>query len=257
MMSKIQYQSIDIASPVRIMIEGLQSGITTQDLLIMTVCSIFFITMYFTLEKQVVTLKSRSWIIMLLASSVLAPFGAYYAYDVIMNMKWNDEYIYGEDMATRFVILYFTASNIVDFFIGFMRYREHVDPLTTVFHHIFYVIFMLVILSYNYSRGFVICFFMEIPTWFLALGSVWPSLRSDYLFGVSFFLTRVLFNAFQAYKLAQLHNDGYIWKICCMVLCLHLYWFKTWWDKYGTYYNYGYNLLQAEMSTIKAAKKID
>ena len=115
---------------------------------------------------------------------------------------------------------------------------------------------MSVILTNHYSRGFVVCFLMEAPTLLLALGSVWESCRSDYIFGVVFFLTRILFNAFQAYKLAQLNPEGAIWKVCCAVLCLHLYWFKKWWDKYGSYYNYGYNLLQVEVSTLNVGKSV-
>jgi hypothetical protein len=217
----------------------------------------FYIIAYAFLEQTVNNLKSRSWIIMFLASAVLAPLGAYYAFDVIWYSRWKNDHIYGEDLVSRLIILYFTASNIADLGIGVARYPSLVDPLTTLFHHFFYVIFMLVILTHHYSRGFVICFFMEVPTFVLAIGSVWNDLRSDYLFGVSFFLTRILFNAFQAYKLAQLNSDGYIWKVCVLVLCLHLYWFSKWWSKYGSYYNYGYNILQAEVaSSLNSKKKV-
>lgn len=169
----------------------------------------------------------------MLTSPVLSIFGLYYAFKAVYYSLWTIEYIYSENFVTRVIIIFFTASNVMDLGLGVFQYPKHLDILTSYIHHLFYTAFMLVILFSNYSRGFVICFCMELPTFVLAIGTVYNSLRSDLLFGISFFITRILFNIYQAYMLRQLHPDGMIWRTCVLVLCFHIYWFVTWWRKYG------------------------
>lgn len=243
-----------LVQPVQQMMSILTEKVSKDDVTSFLLSSLFFLLCYTIIERTTETTKSRSWIIMLLGSSVLSPVGAFYAFQTMWYGKWTSEFIYSDDFLSRQIMIYFVASNVMDLVIGSIRYPAFIDPFTTTCHHIFYIAFALSIISSNYSVGFMLCFFMEVPTLIMALGTVWPYLRSDYLFGVVFFLTRILFNAFQAYKLFQIHPNGWIWKVCTMVLCLHLHWFRQWWDKYGSYYNFGYNILQAEVSTTLQTK---
>ena len=58
--------------------------------------------------------------------------------------------------------------------------------------------------------------------------------RSDVAFGATFFLTRIMYNAVLAYRLADMASfQGVIWKVCVAVLLLHLYWFYKWFHVYG------------------------
>jgi hypothetical protein len=170
---------------------------------------------------------------MLLSSSVLSVFGCTAVYKIFAEDKWEADYIYGEEFESRCIALFFIAANIMDLVIGFIRYPEYLDPLTTIFHHIFYISFMAILLAMSYTRGFLLCFLLEIPTVVLALGSVWPSLRSDLLFGVTFVPTRLVFNAYLAFKLGMMHPEGYVWRVCMCVLGLHIYWFYNWSKTYG------------------------
>lgn len=204
-----------------------------SDYVTFILCCGYFVLGYFLFEKSASTIKSKSWIISMLTSPILSIFGLYYATMATYKSLWTIEYIYSENVITRAIIIFFTASNVMDLAVGVFYYPKHLDILMSYFHHLFYTAFMAVILFSNYSRGFVICFCMELPTFILALGTVYDSLRNDKLFGISFFFTRILFNAYQAYMLRQLHPDGMIWKTCVVVLCFHLYWFETWWRKYG------------------------
>lgn len=170
---------------------------------------------------------------MFFSSSILSIFGVMHVVQTILSNSWTLEAIYTESFVHRSVILFFTCSNIMDLLIGFKYYPKYLDPISTIAHHIFYIIFMLALLANHYSSGFQLCFLMEVPTFILAAGIIYKSLRSDILFGVSFLITRILYNAFLAYKLAMLSPTGIIWKICICVLCLHLYWFHKWCNVYG------------------------
>jgi hypothetical protein len=170
---------------------------------------------------------------MLISSFFLSIVGVVHVSETLMTNRWSLSDIYTENSFSRSIILFFLASNVMDLALGVNDYPKYLDPLSTIMHHIFYIIFMLILLSYHYSTGFQLCFLMEIPTFVLAIGTVYKSLRSDFAFGLSFLLTRVLYNAFLAYKLATLSWDGMIWKTCVGVLCIHLYWFQKWVKVYG------------------------
>lgn len=180
------------------------------------------------LETYVASVKSKSWIIMLTSSGLLSLFGTFYVARAQIYSLWTNEHIYADDKLSRLILLFFLATNIMDLIIGAICYPEFVDPFSSIAHHIFYNIFITILLFHGYSRGFVLCFLMEIPTFILALGTVWKEYRSDVLFGVSFLLTRVFYNAYLAYRLRLLSPDGNIWKVCVLVLGLHLFWFSKW-----------------------------
>jgi len=53
------------------------------------------------------------------------------------------------------------------------------------------------------------------------------------LFGATFVVTRLIYNAYLAYQLACISPSGMIWKVCCIVLLVHIYWFYKWCIIYG------------------------
>lgn len=178
--------------------------------------------------------KQKSWVITCVSSFILTFVGFYSTLDALYNDKFNFDHIYGgEDVYSRFVVIFFTCVNIVDLAMGYMYYPSHMDTMTTIVHHYFYIGFMLTLLSLNYSRGFLLCFAMEAPTFVLSVGSIFPSYRSDFTFGFSFVLTRLIYNAFLAYQLYLVTPSGYIWRVCVLVLTVHMYWFYKWWYLYG------------------------
>ena len=195
--------------------------------------SILILIVYSVMEKFIPTIKGKAWIIMLISSSTLSIFGLYYVVYAEIYQKWNSQFIYNEDYFSRCILLFFLASNVMDLVIGIFQYPKFLDPFSTIAHHIFYISFITILLSHHYSQGFILCFFMEVPTVILSIGTVWKHLRSDILFGVTFLLTRIIYNIILIYKLAVIGYEGWIWKICSLVLCLHLYWFSKWVKQYG------------------------
>lgn len=86
-----------------------------------------------------------------------------------------------------------------------------------------------------FSGAFTICLIEEFPTLLLALGSVFPSLRSDYGFGWSFFALRIVYHAyFASFAFANM-ADPTVLILYLFTFFLHFYWFKNWINKYGMY----------------------
>lgn len=221
----------------------IQDGFNIYDIpIFFSACFAIWI-LYNTLSKELETVKAKAWIIMLISSTVLSIFGTVHVLQTIVTNAWSSDKIYCENWLSRCVLLFFTASNVMDLFIGKQEYPKHLDPFSTIFHHIFYIGFMIALLSHHYSTGFLLCFFMEIPTFILAIGTVYKGFRSDMLFGISFLITRVAYNAYLAYQLYKISPSGVIWKVCVCVLVMHLYWFKKW------VYVYGKSLLVSSKSS--------
>ena len=109
-----------------------------------------------------------------------------------------------------------------------------------------------------FCNAFLALYVIEVPIFFLSLGSIFPSLRTDIGFGVTFFLLRIclhaymvcvfvhyvircisLFNQLLCFILSQASLayysdvDSPIMVLYLLTLCLHLFWFTNWFSKYG------------------------
>lgn len=73
----------------------------------------------------------------------------------------------------------------------------------------------------------------ELPTFLLALGTVFPSMRTDMGFGVTFFVFRVSFHAaMMAYSFYS--GVSTLVKILYgITMTMHLFWFNSWLKKYS------------------------
>lgn len=174
--------------------------------------------------------KARAWIITLAGSFGLSVLSTIYVIDAckLHGLVWTDGYIHGEDQLSRIGVLYFVSINVMDLTLGSMFYPKYLDPLSAWFHHIAYLVFAFCLLAHHYARGLLICFFMEYPTFVLALGSLLPEYRMDLVFGILFFLTRILYNMFLIGSLYNVAPEGLIWRICTATICLHFFWFYKW-----------------------------
>ena len=174
--------------------------------------------------------KIQAWLIMLISSFILTLTGFYFAITAEMNRElyWTVSYIYSDHLFSRVILIFFTSCNIMDLGLGFFYYKEFLYPLTTICHHIFFIFIVIIFLGTHTTTGFLITFVFELPTFLLSLGTIWPSLRNDLLFGITFFLTRICFHILSVYRLASLGFDGIAWKVLCLPFILHLHWFYKW-----------------------------
>ena len=222
------------------MIEGLSGWDMLVFAISVCVCTAFFLSTH-----KLTTPRGKSWLISCLSSSILSVHGVHRLVDAIINKNFTYEHIFGgEDDLSRIFMMFFMAEMTCDILLGLIYYRKHQDVLSCYVHHIFYVWWVYYLVSHNFSRGFNFCFVMEIPTFILALGSVNAKYRNDLLFGVSFFLTRIVFHLFLIYVYGSLWYESIVWKICSLAFVLHIYWFSNWYTSYGV--NYAKSMLKKD-----------
>ncbi|KAJ7220848.1 hypothetical protein GGX14DRAFT_676218, partial [Mycena pura] len=81
-----------------------------------------------------------------------------------------------------------------DLTVGAICYRSQMNFLTGWVHHVAYVGVNEIAIRQGCAHIFCLAAFMELPTFLLGLGTVVPRLRSDRLFAIVFFLTRIVFH---------------------------------------------------------------
>lgn len=174
------------------------------------------------------TTKQKAWIIMLQSTFTLSICGTI---ALMLNETynlWNQDFMYSDSFWPRVVLLYFTATNVMDLAIGYVEYPKYLDPLSTIFHHIVYIGLALHLLRRRTTNGFMIMYFMEIPTFLLSLGTIWPKYRLDLSFGVIFFVTRIAYNIYVIYRLFVVNYAMFDWLLGIGTLILHSFWFSKW-----------------------------
>ena len=131
---------------------------------------------------------------------------------------------------------------MTDLLYGLIFYREQLGILTTYFHHTMYTWLMYFAITGNglfmttpgpFTTAFMFSTLEEIPTFLLALGSIFPGCRTDMGFGVTFFVFRILYHSCLLFHV--IYTGGYspVIGLLVLTLCMHLNWFTTWAMKYG------------------------
>ena len=134
---------------------------------------------------------------------------------------------------SMYIVIIFAAYLFMDCIIGFYNYHKSMCTLSGYFHHIVYIFVCIYII--NVEKTYIVVIYMvdELPTIILNIGSFNKRYRNDYLFGISFFISRIcyhcflnilLFYKFHLYSQLLLGN---------LSLVLHIYWFNKWFTKYG------------------------
>ena len=115
-----------------------------------------------------------------------------------------------------------------DLAIGSLQYREHIKPLSGWLHHTIFILMAYAPLTTRTCSAFVSLCIVELPTAVLALGSVAPALRSDAVFGATFFTLRVVFTGAVLAWHWQLARERYLVAIVAFSFSLHCFWFVSW-----------------------------
>ncbi|CAO3693025.1 unnamed protein product [Rhizopus stolonifer] len=123
------------------------------------------------------------------------------------------------------VTVFFMTFLFLDLAIGVLFYSKKVDILTGWLHHTVYLGILTWTIKNQYCSVFVMMCLLEIPTFFLSLGSVRSRFRNDYLFAWTFLCTRILFHAYTIYCAWRLEPMGSIMTALSAFLPLHCHWF--------------------------------
>ena len=97
-------------------------------------------------------------------------------------------------------------------------------------HHIFYLFNGIFALYYKGTSLAFLMSPMEIPTLTFAIGTIFPNLRSNLLFGISLFLFRVLYEVIAYIYLIATPDmpKMYISSVFFPTIILHLNWIYKW-----------------------------
>ena len=223
-------------------------SLSTYAVFLCLFCSMMFASVvifigYATLPDR----KKLSWVLSLTNSLFMTCAGAFYCLLKFLRKDsifiWGEEDFLGLDNYSAVTCIVFAVMNASDLIFGLIFYKEHLGVLTAYFHHTIYIWLMIYAITGNggftsttpFCEGFMWSSIEELPTSLLALGSIFPSLRSDIGFGLSFFLLRIIYHSFLTYQAVQIVNA---YGFACvgmyfLTLAMHVNWFYTWFTKYG------------------------
>lgn len=177
--------------------------------------------------------KQRAHILSIKASVTLFLVSLYFNYKFISSNFDQDIYL-GKLGKTDTFILQLSVLNLMAYFItdcivGYRKYHKYMCNLTGYFHHIVYIFVSIMSFQINASGLYMLYLIEELPTIFLSTGSYSQILRKDYTFGLTFFLTRIVYHTFLSWTF---RNNMMFLIMGGLSLTLHSYWFKNWGAKY-------------------------
>ena len=195
------------------------------------------------------TPKKLSWAITLLNSTIICLCSVVYLHvkfpvirDLITTGSSAYELYHEKNNFVVVVCLWFGLANICDILFGLIFYPKYLNILTAWVHHSVYIWMMIIATTGNgffmtarvFAPAFIFAGIEEVPTFLLALGSMFPSLRTDFGFGISFFLLRIVFHILIFSYAIYSRTDTLTHVLYGLTLTLHLHWFSNWILKYGT-----------------------
>lgn len=186
----------------------------------------FYSTLSFTLfydlaEKFVPSVKKKAYILSLKNSFVLSLCGIYYNYLYLFC---------GVSVFPQAPVIYFISYLLIDSCFGYTHYPNYFYFLSGKLHHFTYIIVGIISLYLNLHWILNLLFIEEIPTFILALGVIDENLRSNKIFGISFFITRIFYHLIMVLFLNK--ESVFVAIIGSMSFLLHNYWFNNWRKKY-------------------------
>jgi hypothetical protein len=122
---------------------------------------------------------------------------------------------------------------VADLAVGVLEYREHIHFSTGWAHHSLYAVLYVQLISMggtNFALAGACC---EMPTFLMALGTIFPSQRRDLAFGATFFVTRIVWFAVLFAVYAQPAYNSFLPATLfapplVAALAMHLFWFRAW-----------------------------
>jgi hypothetical protein len=196
------------------------------DVLCSAVCLTFG---YFWLKAPSMRPKQVAWILSAITSLTCSTLSFYHVHKLAVH-NWDiNTLIFTDDRLSRFTICFFITYLVLDLVFGVMHYREHVQLLSGWLHHIFYIGTLVWALSSHFCVGFCFFFPLEIPSFILALGTLYPERRTDLGFGFTFFATRLVYHSMLFKLMVEMENPRVpVWPVAAIALVVHCYWFYGW-----------------------------
>jgi hypothetical protein len=181
--------------------------------------------------------KRRAWLVGCLASLCTSVVGVAFIAWMLAAPEGPVAYVAsvtrGEPWVSRPAVLLFLTSLPLDLLIGWFEYPEHISVGTGWVHHTAYCIIIPWILEYRITGSMAVAIANEVPTAMLALGTLDKSMRTDLPFGIVYFLTRILLDAFAGYVHYTTSEIRPLWVFSWAIMGPHILWFRAWTVSYG------------------------
>lgn len=174
------------------------------------------------------TVKQRSWILTTISSAAMSLLSLPLFFHFVSSR--GDLRGIKSTLWTESTGRFFQAYLIADLSMGVIYYRSKVNLLTGWIHHTIYIFIVEYACRMGWSHLFTLCAVMEVPTFVLAISSLNSRFRSDVVFALSFFATRIVLHIFLCASMVvsrhNVTNDSYgPGVIMTCVFPLHAFWF--------------------------------
>ncbi|KAG0037936.1 hypothetical protein BGZ82_001524 [Podila clonocystis] len=103
----------------------------------------------------------------------------------------------------QWTMLFFASYLSMDLVIGSIYYKEKITLISGYLHHSLYIFICNVSLWTGYTVPCAYLYFMEIPTAILGAGFIFLCLRYDNLFGLFFFIFRIVLDPLMAHEILR------------------------------------------------------
>lgn len=192
--------------------------------------SYFPLVYYFNLAIDNHNTKAHSHILSLVYSIIITLLTPY-SYYLLYNDYWNSSQInkYVVEFVYSISISYFGS----DIMMGMQYYPDILfndNIITFALHHTAYIGLFVYGKYFNRYHLYLLGLPYEIPTILLSLGYINPRYRNNNLFGILFFICRILHNLYLLYRTFMVYNDLFIFSIFTFIL--HCHWFINFTKKY-------------------------
>lgn len=172
--------------------------------------------------------RQRSWLLTLIASTVMTLGSLPNVYGLLTANLDLSQRPTEASALDPILCVFFITYLLMDLGIGMVSYPQHISLLTGWIHHGVYTTLVLHLLHLHFTSPFLMMTILELPTLVLSVGHIWPHLRHDWLFGLTFFSTRILFHALMIRQFYYTFPYAGWWIALVVALPLHLHWFYLW-----------------------------
>lgn len=186
--------------------------------------------------------RKMAWVISMVNAFVLTvAAGSYLFVKLPAILQDGRAAFHAVDNVSALINIWLCLANIFDLLFGLIFYRSHLDPLTAYVHHTLYIWITITAFTGNggfakfepFTGGAAALLVEELPTLLLAMGSVFPSMRTDLGFGVTFFLLRIAFHGAMMVYMVRSGVSTLVTILFCVTMTMHAFWFYSWASKYG------------------------
>jgi hypothetical protein len=181
--------------------------------------------------------RKMAWIISLVNSFVLSvASSSYFVAHIVNFIRDGRGSFHAVNDVSVLICIWLFLANFFDLLFGLIFYRAQLDPVTAYVHHTLYL-WITIVAAFGtggfadfepFAGGVAVLLVEEIPTFLLAAGSVFPAMRTDVGFGVTFFLLRVMFHA--AMMAYSVYSGIALLPTVLFggTLTMHVFWFFSW-----------------------------